>query len=130
MTGPESKGRPWTPRDDARLISLLKSKMDNETIAEKLKRTASAVGARKSVLRARDLLPNPAVDENAVTFRCPTCETQYKFVRVEAPPSHDRELLCQSCGGPLPDREGKFALKYFSADGSRRRPDRGRRPIR
>jgi predicted Zn finger-like uncharacterized protein len=65
--------------------------------------------------------------ENAIAFHCPTCEAQYKVVRVKAPPTNDRELLCQKCGGPLRNREGKFALKYFPADGARRRPNRGRK---
>jgi hypothetical protein len=52
---------------------------------------------------------NPATH----TFRCPNCEAEYKVVRVEAPPTHDRQLICLSCGAPLHNREGKFALKYF-----------------
>ena len=47
------------------------------------------------------------------TFNCQTCETSYKVVGIEAPPEHDRQLICLSCGGPLRNREGKFALKYF-----------------
>lgn len=46
-------------------------------------------------------------------FQCPTCEAAYKVVRIEAPPSHDRQLLCLGCCGPLRSREGKYALKYF-----------------
>ena len=42
--------------------------------------------------------------ENAIAFHCPTCEAQYKVVRVKAPPRNDRELLCQKCGGPLRNR--------------------------
>jgi hypothetical protein len=51
-------------------------------------------------------------------FYCPTCETPYKVVRVAAPATHDKELLCLVCGGPLRSREGKFALKYFKTGGS------------
>jgi hypothetical protein len=47
------------------------------------------------------------------TFRCPTCDVAYRVVRVEAPPSHEKQLLCLGCGGPLRSREGKYALKYF-----------------
>jgi hypothetical protein len=68
-------------------------------------------------------MPAPSF-ENAIAFHCPTCEAPYKLVRVAAPPKHDHELLCRSCGGPLRNREGKFALKYFRADGSQARPDR------
>jgi hypothetical protein len=51
-------------------------------------------------------------------FNCPTCETTYKVVRTEASPSFDeRQLLCVSCGAPLRNREGKYALKYFRTDG-------------
>ena len=57
--------------------------------------------------------------ETAAKFRCPNCEAEYKVVRVESPPSQqDRQLLCLSCGGPLHNRDGKFALKYFRTDGS------------
>jgi hypothetical protein len=61
-------------------------------------------------------------------FYCPTCEAPYKVVRVEAPLNNDRELLCLSCGGPLRNREGKFALKYFKTDGSSAGRINGRRP--
>ena len=38
--------------------------------------------------------------------------------RVEAPPSSDENrLLCLSCGAPLLNREGKYALKYFRTNG-------------
>jgi predicted Zn finger-like uncharacterized protein len=55
----------------------------------------------------------------AIQFQCPNCEAQYKVVRVEAPPTHDNPVLCLGCGGPLQNREGKFALKYFRTDGPR-----------
>lgn len=54
------------------------------------------------------------------TFRCPTCEAAYKVVRIEAPPTHDNQLLCLGCGGPLRNREGKYVLKYFRVDGTKR----------
>jgi hypothetical protein len=54
-------------------------------------------------------------------FSCPNCEAKYKVVRLEAPPTHDDPpLLCLSCGGPLRNRDGKFALKYFRTDTSGR----------
>jgi len=31
---------------------------------------------------------------DATQFNCPTCESQYRVVRVEAPPTHDNQLLC------------------------------------
>jgi len=62
-------------------------------------------------------------------FRCPTCQAEYKVVRVEAPPTHTAPLLCLSCGGPLNNREGKFALKYFRvSDGAQPGRKNGRRP--
>jgi len=64
----------------------------------------------------------------AAKFQCPNCDAPYKVVRVEAPPTHDHQLLCLRCGGPLHGREGKFALKYFLIDGSQRRPILGRKP--
>jgi transcription elongation factor Elf1 len=60
--------------------------------------------------RCRDL---PGALESRVMpattkFNCPTCETAYKVVRTDAPPSFDeRQLLCLSCGAPLRNREGK-----------------------
>ena len=57
--------------------------------------------------------------ETAAKFRCSNCEAEYRVMRVESPPSQqDRQLLCLSCGGPLHNRDGKFALKYFRTDGS------------
>ena len=55
------------------------------------------------------------------SFKCPTCDAAYKVVRAEAPSKHDRELTCLSCGGPLRSREGKFALKYFRAEGGQKK---------
>ena len=62
------------------------------------------------------------------SFRCPNCDTAYKVVRVDAPATHDEPLLCLSCGGPLHNREGKFALKYFRTDGSRSKRLNDRKP--
>jgi hypothetical protein len=55
-----------------------------------------------------------------IRFECPICETRYKVVRVEAPTTQDRPLTCLSCGAPLLNREGKFALKYFRTEVTRR----------
>jgi predicted RNA-binding Zn-ribbon protein involved in translation (DUF1610 family) len=67
---------------------------------------------------------------NLTPFACPTCGAAYNVVRIEAPPTpHKGQLVCTSCGGPLIAREGRFVLKYFRVDGSRRyplRPPRGR----
>lgn len=61
-----------------------------------------------------------------IHFECPYCQSPYKVVLVEAPATHDRQLLCLSCGGPLKSHEGKFALKYFRVrDGAD--PDRRKR---
>ena len=62
-----------------------------------------------------------AAMREATSFKCPTCDAAYKVVRAEALPKHDRELTCLSCGGPLRSREGKFALKYFPAEGERKK---------
>jgi predicted RNA-binding Zn-ribbon protein involved in translation (DUF1610 family) len=59
-------------------------------------------------------------------FRCPTCDAEYLVVRVEASSTHDNPLLCLSCGGPLQNRDGRFALKYFRKSGSKRM--NGRKP--
>jgi len=61
-------------------------------------------------------------------FQCPFCEAQYDVVRVEAPPMHDKPLLCLSCGAPLHNRDGKFVLKYFRvSDGAELGRRNGRR---
>jgi len=52
-------------------------------------------------------------------FQCPNCEATYNLIRVEAPPKYDRQLACLSCGAPLRNRDGKFALKYFQIEGAR-----------
>jgi transcription elongation factor Elf1 len=37
--------------------------------------------------------------KNATEFRCPTCESEYKVVRVEATLSaNEHPLTCLSCG--------------------------------
>jgi hypothetical protein len=62
-------------------------------------------------------------------FQCPFCEARYDVVRVEAPPMHDKPLLCLSCGAPLHNRDGKFVLKYFRvSDGAELGRRNGRRP--
>ena len=66
--------------------------------------------------------------EMVANFECPQCGAQYKVVSVEAPAIHDEPLLCLSCGGPLHNREGKFALKYFRIDGSRSKRLNGYKP--
>ena len=63
-------------------------------------------------------------------FNCPICGTLYKLVRVEAPTANDKPLTCLSCGGPLLNREGKFALKYFRTNGGPgHRSQIGQKPI-
>jgi predicted RNA-binding Zn-ribbon protein involved in translation (DUF1610 family) len=65
---------------------------------------------------------------DAKKFECPNCGAQYKVVRIEAASTHNQQLLCLSCGGPLQAREGKFALKYFRTDDGPHRETRGRKP--
>jgi hypothetical protein len=53
-------------------------------------------------------------EKNKTTFTCPNCNALYQIVRQEAgPETVNREITCRACGGPLPNREGKFILKYF-----------------
>jgi hypothetical protein len=57
-------------------------------------------------------------DAAKTKFRCPTCESEYLLVRVEAAPSAtEHPLTCLSCGAPLRNREGRYALKYFRVNG-------------
>lgn len=53
-------------------------------------------------------------------YKCRTCEEVYKVVRAEAPPEYDRQVTCLSCGAPLLNREGNFALKYFRVESGAR----------
>jgi transcription elongation factor Elf1 len=49
-----------------------------------------------------------------VTFNCPNCNATYQVVKQEAgPETVYSEITCRACGGPLPNRESKFVLKYF-----------------
>jgi hypothetical protein len=43
----------WTPADDAQLLALIASKMNNALIARKLKRSLQAVSKRKRILSER-----------------------------------------------------------------------------
>jgi hypothetical protein len=46
-------------------------------------------------------------------FRYPNCDAEYLVERVEAAPTHRQvQVVCVECGGPLRNREGKFALRY------------------
>ena len=54
--GPRPTGRPWTPAEDEQLLALLDSRMDQDLIARRLKRTVQAVRTRKYVLNKRRLL--------------------------------------------------------------------------
>jgi hypothetical protein len=53
--GPRAPSRPWTPADDAQLLTLLDSKMDRALIAWNLKRTVSAISKRRAILNKRRL---------------------------------------------------------------------------
>jgi len=48
--GPRPTGRPWMPAEDEQLLALLDSRMDEDLIARRLKRTVQAVRTRKYVL--------------------------------------------------------------------------------
>lgn len=81
--------------------------------------TAAFVAALLGLAGSRTPRYTRAITE-PTKFRCSKCETEYKIVRVDAPPTHNDPLLCLSCGTRLQNREGKFALKYFRTAGSRR----------
>jgi len=53
--GPRPTGPPWTPAEDEQLLALLDSRMDQNLIAHRLKRTVQAVRRRKYVLNKRRL---------------------------------------------------------------------------
>jgi hypothetical protein len=47
-------------------------------------------------------------------FNCANCGALYYLIKLEAgPETVDRKLHCQTCGAPLPGRDGQFVLKYF-----------------
>ena len=48
------------------------------------------------------------------SFICPLCNALYQIVRQAAgPETVYSEITCHACGFPLPNREGKYVLKYF-----------------
>jgi hypothetical protein len=59
------------------------------------------------------------MSENATKFHCPICNAEYLIVRIEAAATQGDPLLCLGCDGPLQNRDGKFALKYFCTSGSK-----------
>jgi hypothetical protein len=53
----------------------------------------------------------------ASPFNCPSCNSSYQLVKVEAPRVHSEpQLTCLGCGAPLDARDGKYVLKYFFTD--------------
>ena len=72
---------------------------------------SSAPTENKAALKSR------AMPETTTKFHCLNERAEYLVARVEGPPTHDElPLLCLGCDGPLRNREGKFALKYFRID--------------
>jgi hypothetical protein len=56
----------------------------------------------------------PRVLSMKASFNCPHCDAPYHVVRGEpGPETLYRKIACRACGGPLPEREGEFVLKYF-----------------
>ena len=53
MTGPRPAGRPWTRVEDFQLRAMLEAGMTARAVAQKIKRTVSAVRSRKAVLDKR-----------------------------------------------------------------------------
>ena len=53
MTGPRPAGRPWTRVEDDQLRAMLEAGMTARAVAQKIKRTVSAVRSRKAVLDKR-----------------------------------------------------------------------------
>ena len=53
MTGPRPAGRPWTRVEDVQLRAMLEAGMTAPAVAQKIKRTVSAVRSRKAVLDKR-----------------------------------------------------------------------------
>ena len=55
-----------------------------------------------------------AVQTAEVNFVCPNCSSLYEIVKAGAArEAIDPDIACPTCGGSLPAREGRFALKYF-----------------
>ena len=49
-----------------------------------------------------------------IHFNCPHCNALHNVVRKEAGAAMvTRQATCRACGGPIPSREGKFALRYL-----------------
>jgi len=54
MTGPRPAGRPWTRVEDVQLRAMLEAGVKAPEVARRIKRTVSAVRARKAVLDKRE----------------------------------------------------------------------------
>jgi hypothetical protein len=54
MTGPRPAGRPWTRAEDDQLRAMLEAGVKAPAIGQKIRRTVSAVRARKAVLKKRE----------------------------------------------------------------------------
>jgi predicted RNA-binding Zn-ribbon protein involved in translation (DUF1610 family) len=89
-----------------------KERPRNGTIAFKVETCAGKhthIVARLGVLGARTMIVNVKT-----SFACPNCNALYQVIRQQAgPETVNHEVTCRACGGPLPNREGKFILKYF-----------------
>ena len=46
-------------------------------------------------------------------FKCPNCDARYKLVRVEAPPSHDRQLALPELRRPPPESGREIRPEVF-----------------
>jgi hypothetical protein len=48
-----------------------------------------------------------------IPFNCPSCEAEYKIVRIEVCDVQQGKLRCLRCDALLPAGEGRVAFEYF-----------------
>jgi hypothetical protein len=120
--GAVSMAKRW---NDARLVAVVGLIGFASTVAFVL-RQGGGPGCSRCRRGGREVHGHPLP---GVTSRSGASSSEWgpRMVRIEAPPDN-HQLLCLSCGGPLRNREGKFATKYFRvSDGAGLRRN-GRRP--
>ena len=77
-----------------------------------VRRRANKSGTYQWEIRVGVRIMVPARPKSS--FNCPRCKAMYQVITEEAgPETVYSEITCNACGGPLPNREGKYVLKYF-----------------
>jgi hypothetical protein len=61
-------------------------------------------------------------NSEAIPFNCPSCEAEYKIVRIESPSDAQyRKIFCLRCDALFPAGDEGGFYKYFLVRGRRRK---------